>query len=270
MGVQHKVEGVVLRRRPLGEADDIVTLLSPTRGRYEAVARGARKSRRASSGRLEPFTQVHLLVSGGRSLDTIGQAQVLRARPALLGDLDRLARGLVVLELYDRIAEAEAGERVFRTLVRALDELEVGDVDLACRRAELRLLTVLGCAPRLESCVQCADAGALTAFSPVSGGALCAPCRPAHERVRRLSAAARALLLSLRAPALEEAARWWNDFPSGVRAEAEGVLAAHLDWHWPARVRSRRFLGDVRALDASLASAPSAIAPASGGCGEAG
>lgn len=255
MAGQSKVEGVVLRRRPLGEADDIVTLLSPTRGRFDAVARGIRKSKRSSSGRLEPFMHVQLLLSNGRSLDVVGQVQVQKARPLLMTDLDRLAGGIYLLELYDRITEAEAGERIFRTLVRALDELEAGDVDLACRRAELRLLTILGCAPRLETCVQCDRADDLTGFSVTSGGALCAICRPQHERVRWLSAGGRALLLSLRSPGLLEATRWWSDFPNGIRAEVEGVLAAHLDWHWPSRVRSRRFLGDVRALGEGACSA---------------
>ena len=270
MGAQAKVEGVVMRRRPLGEADDIVTFLSPTRGRFDAVARGVRKSRKATAGRLEPFTHVRLLLAAGRGLDVVGQVEVMRARTGLVNDLDRIARAFCVLELYDHIGEASAGERLFRTLLRALDELETADPDLASRRAELRLLTVLGCAPHLETCVQCQAATDLSSFSPQSGGVLCSACATQHSRVRRLSPGGRALLLSLRSPGIDEATRWWSEFTPGMRLEVEGLLASHLDWHWPQRVRSRGFLDDLRAaaVTPGAQSRPTSPAPehaASGG-----
>ena len=38
-----RTEAIVLRQRPLGDADRICVLFSPTRGRIEAVAKGVRK-----------------------------------------------------------------------------------------------------------------------------------------------------------------------------------------------------------------------------------
>ena len=38
-----KAEGLVLRTRPLGEADRLITLLTLEEGKFIAVARGARK-----------------------------------------------------------------------------------------------------------------------------------------------------------------------------------------------------------------------------------
>lgn len=257
----YKAQGVVLRRRPLGEADDVVAFCSPTRGRFDAVARGIRKSKRSAPGRLEPFTEVHLLVAHGRTLDVISQAQVVRARPALVRDLDRLARGLYVLELYEGTAHEDAAEPsghvaevaasvVFRSLVRALDELEnaAADADLVCRRAELRLLTVLGFAPQIDACVRCGASSSLVSFSLQDGGMVCKACTADVRHARRISVGCRDLLHALRLPPLEEAERRWRQIGPGVHREAEALLGAHLDWHCPARLRSRRFVESLRGL----------------------
>ena len=53
----YKVEGIVLRRRNLGEADRLVTILSRDRGKLTVVARGARRPRSRLGGRLEPATR---------------------------------------------------------------------------------------------------------------------------------------------------------------------------------------------------------------------
>lgn len=255
----YKAEGIVLRRRPLGEADEVIGFLSPTRGRFDAVARGVHNSKRAASGRLEPFTHVRLLVAHGRSLDIISQTKVVRVRSGLLGDLDRLARGLYILELYERNTEmgtpsggsgdTRDWDRLFRSLLRALDEIERDvDPDLVCRRAELRLLTVLGCAPQVDVCVLCGRSDGLAVFSAASGGFLCASCQTScPHSMRRVSGGCRALLSSLRAPQLDEVVRSWQQNEPRIRGEVEGVLIAHLDWHWPHRLCSRRFVDVLRA-----------------------
>ena len=58
----HKVEALVLRAIPYGEADSVVHLLALGQGRLAAFARGARSSRRRFGGALEPFTRVEALM----------------------------------------------------------------------------------------------------------------------------------------------------------------------------------------------------------------
>ncbi|MBR0092087.1 MAG: DNA repair protein RecO [Lachnospiraceae bacterium] len=50
-----EVHGIVLKHRPVGEYDWIVTLLTAERGRLNAFARGARKPSGKLSGNTEPF-----------------------------------------------------------------------------------------------------------------------------------------------------------------------------------------------------------------------
>ena len=53
-----KVEAVVLRSLRYGEADRILHLYTPDRGRLGAIAKGVRKSRSRFGGRLEPCARV--------------------------------------------------------------------------------------------------------------------------------------------------------------------------------------------------------------------
>ena len=72
----YRDEGVVLRTQKLGEADRIVTLLTRRHGRVRAVAKGVRRTASRFGARVEPFTQVDLLlhsaqVPGASSLDIV-------------------------------------------------------------------------------------------------------------------------------------------------------------------------------------------------------
>ena len=51
----YKTEAVVLRSLRLGEADRVLHLYTPSRGRVGAVAKGVRRTRSRVGARLEPF-----------------------------------------------------------------------------------------------------------------------------------------------------------------------------------------------------------------------
>ena len=70
MAIRHD-QGIVLRSYPFGEADRVVVLLSPNRGKLRTVAKGVRKTKSRFGGRLEPFTHVDLVLYEGRNLDEL-------------------------------------------------------------------------------------------------------------------------------------------------------------------------------------------------------
>ena len=82
MGV-YKAEGVVLRRRVLGEADRVITFYTREHGKVDAAARGVRRGTSRLAGRLEPFTHLRLLLAHGRTLDVVAQAEVVAALAAV-------------------------------------------------------------------------------------------------------------------------------------------------------------------------------------------
>ena len=145
----YRTEAIVLRQRPLVDADKVCVLFTPFHGRIEAAAKGVRRSRSRLAGHLEPLTRSRLLIVKARSLDIITQAETLDAFPALHDDLDRLSRALYAAELVDRFTgSATDGGVLYRLLLDTLHRLETADsLDLPLRWFEMRLPRRPGLSP---------------------------------------------------------------------------------------------------------------------------
>ena len=171
-------QGIVLRSYPFGDADRVVVLLSPNRGKIRTVAKGIRKTKSRFGGRLEPFTHVDLVLYEGRNLDTITQVAVIEPFPHLRGDLDAVVAAGTMVEASDAVAqEEETSIRLFLLLQRGLRALESGlrGSDLITSYL-LKLADVVGVAPALARCAACGRTDGLDRFSFSGGGVLCAAC----------------------------------------------------------------------------------------------
>jgi DNA repair protein RecO (recombination protein O) len=186
--------GMVLRTIRLGEADRIVTLMTERHGKVRAVAKGVRRTRSKFGSRLEPLSHVALLGWQGRSeLDIVNQVEVIDANRVVREDLDRVTVAMSMLEVVDQIGqERHANPRLYEMLVGAVGALAVHNSPMIAPAFFLKVLSLEGTAPHLESCVSCGEdaPGSLVAFDPTEGGVLCRQCR----RGRPLSAAGLTLL----------------------------------------------------------------------------
>ena len=177
----YKSEGIILRRYALGEADRILSILTPDRGKVRAVAKGVRRPKSRLGGHLDLTNLIDFSAARGRDLDVVSEAQVKNHHPAVLSDLSRLSFALYVCELADSFApEDMAGPRLFRLVETTLDALGgAPDPWLLARWFETRLLDVSGFMPQLDVCAECAaelqPRDHLLDLS--AGGALCPNCR---------------------------------------------------------------------------------------------
>src|SRR6202012_3877706 len=104
----YRDDGVVLRTHKLGEADRIITLLTRHHGRVRAVAKGVRRTKSRWGARLEPFTHVDVMVHAGRTLDTIPQAEVIRAYGTrLVTNYPKYTAGTAMLATAERFTPVE-------------------------------------------------------------------------------------------------------------------------------------------------------------------
>ncbi len=172
-----RADGLVLRTRPLGEADRLVTLLTREEGKFEAVAKGARKMKSKLAAGVDIFSYGHYTFHRGKtwpvitSQDSIEQFTWFRDNPALY------PYGIYMGELVDRLVSGEEPcSNTFNLLLEGWKLLGSGvDSYILCRSFELKLAHLAGYSPHFHSCSACGSLEA-SKFSPRQGGMLCNIC----------------------------------------------------------------------------------------------
>lgn len=242
-----KTEAIVLRHRPLAEADRLVVLLSPTHGKVEAKAKGVRRAKSRMGGHLQPLTRVLVQLAQGHTRYVVAGCQTLESFPALQADLDRLGMGLYACELVDRfLPPGSESYLAYHLLLETLRWLEQGaSPALALRRLEARLLRQGGFGPELGRCLACgATAVERGAFSPMAGGVLCPACAPGQAGARPLSAGALAALRVLQRGPAGQVSRL--RLPPAIAREVELHLRAYIAHLLEGDARSTSFLDHLQ------------------------
>ncbi|HXH22997.1 MAG TPA: DNA repair protein RecO [Dehalococcoidia bacterium] len=246
----YKTEAIVLRQRKLGEADKIVTLFSPNKGKLDAVAKGVRRTRSRLAGHLEPLTHGSYLLAEGRDLDIVTQAETLDAHPGLRLDLERMSRGLYCAELVDRLLpERSEAWPVFRLLRESLARIEQAEsADLAVRFFETRLLDELGYRPRLDVCAVCDRRlePVTNYWSAAAGGVVGPECTQDLVQLQPLSLSGLKVLRLLARSSYADAARL--RITGELALELEECLGGHIRYVLEREVRSARFVEALRRL----------------------
>ncbi|MCS6939415.1 MAG: DNA repair protein RecO [Roseiflexus sp.] len=252
----YRSEAIVIRRSDIGEADRVLTILTPS-GKRRVVAKGARKTQSRLAGHIELFTHTILMLAIGRNLHIVTQSSPLDRFERLRADLERIGAAYYAAELADRLIEEESeNRRAFELLLGVLRALDAGaSVDLTLRAYELHLLDALGYRPQLHECASCGAVltEATNRFSPAAGGALCPQCAGADRQALPMSLPVFKLLRYLQVQPPEMAGEL--RISSTTCAAAESLLRAYLRHILERDLRSLAFLDDVRLMQHPDASA---------------
>jgi DNA repair protein RecO (recombination protein O) len=176
-----KTEAIVLRGIRYGEADRILHLYTPDRGRVSAIAKGVRRAKSRFGGRLEPFFRLNMVLYQGKSdLMTVTSAETLAGHPRLREhgpSLDGAARACDAVSRM--FGEGEPHRGVYHLLSNQLALLD-REPERATRATalafRLKLLLAAGFAPHLASCATCGEPEHLVGFSGAAGGVVCGAC----------------------------------------------------------------------------------------------
>ena len=238
------VQAIVLRRRPLGEADKVLTLFTREMGKLSAIAKGARKPTSKLAGATETCVQARFHLAQGKTFWIITQATVERARARLHRLLMNAAAAIYACELMDcLLEEGVPDEALFDLLASTLDELEQTEQPAwTLCRLENGAMRQQGYTPVLHACTRCGvpvDAEVI-AFLPQAGGVLCAQCRREQTNVVLLSRLAWLTWRVLNAGGEVE-------YPSEPAArELERAIHLHLRYHLDREMRSTQILWQLR------------------------
>ena len=181
--IQTENTAIVLRHVNYRDNDRMVTLLSPTRGRIDAIIRGCRKpkSHNLNSGELFALGDYMMHENGGHI--TVTSVRLIETFYPLRNDYDRLTCGIYLLNLTEAAAEPEQPEQeLFMLLLHTLSRLTFSDQEWKPLLAGflLHFSACQGFKPRLNHCVFCGKRLANDEpvfFDSEEGGAVCETCR---------------------------------------------------------------------------------------------
>ncbi len=241
---------IVLRRSDYGEADRLITILTPLRGKMRVLAKGARKTTSRKAGHIELFARTQLLLAHGRTFDLITQAELIDPHLPLREDMLRGSLAHYLCELADQFAQEDHEDRALYDLLSdgLLWLSTAADPALSARYFELRVLMLSGYSPQLFRCAISGDdlepGDGTVLFSPMDGGVV---SRAARAAARGPLSISRSVLMLLRAMQTQDhAAISALEVTREVHAEAERVLQSYLSFVTERRSRAMAFVRQVQ------------------------
>ena len=142
-----QTEAIVLHRTNYGEADRIINFLSPTDGKFSAIAKGVRKAKSKMAGSLELFAVMTVTVRQGRGdVGLLTSARLGCFYGDILKEYERTQFAYEALKQINRVTESVAEPDfyfILKDLFSYLDNLAI-DWRLSELWFRLRMITLLG------------------------------------------------------------------------------------------------------------------------------
>lgn len=146
--------GIVLARTNYGEADRIVTLLTPDQGKLRVMAKGVRRPKSKLAGGIELFSVGEITYMPGKGdLGTLISARLKRYYDQIVKDINRTMQGYELLKKINKITEDAAEVEYFDLLLdglAGLDDLAI-DLELWELWQGMQLLRLTGHTPNLQT-----------------------------------------------------------------------------------------------------------------------
>lgn len=235
----HQAEAVVLRKWPVREADEIVSLFTRSHGRIRGVAKAAAKSRRRFGGALEPMTWVSASYVENPKQDLV-RLDACEVIASPLSDPVNYARAAALAFYAEVLEEAmpdhDPHEAVFRLVLAVLDHTRGDRIWMPVTYFSLWVTRLLGWMPSLIHCTACGEAFGTGAawFDAQSDGLACGHHKQPGSRI--LSADSMALARRIfHSPIAALAPEEW---PASRAADLRRFASQALERHLERRLRS--------------------------------
>lgn len=240
-----KTVGIVLRAVDFSETSKVVTFFTRDLGKLGALAKGGRRLKGSFDVALDLLTvcSICVLRKPRADLDLLTEASLDERFVGLRSELLRLYAGFYLAEVLDGMTQVgDPHPSLFDQSVAALRRLAAGEpVKETLSRFQLEMLSELGLAPRIDSCVGCgrkASRPARKAFSYRAGGLVCDRCRGDETTIEWISGAA---VLAMQA--------WQRKVDPGplatkVAGETWRITRKIVEYQWGRPSRTGALIGD--------------------------
>jgi len=149
-------DGIVLKARPYGERDMILTLLTPEHGRITVLARSVGKNKKQSVLYAQNFVFSHYVLFKGKGMYVVDSADVAEAFYGLRADLSRLALAQYFADVCTKSGEETDAAALCSLLLNSLYLLSETELDERLIKLvfETKYCIVEGLFPPV-TCVRC-------------------------------------------------------------------------------------------------------------------
>ena len=249
----------MLSRFDYGEADRILTLITPGLGKIKAIAKGIRRPTSRIGGSVEPFAELQLVLAHGRTFDVVTQVSVIHPWLRMRDNLVSFGTASYLAELANgTLEERHAAESVYVLLKRAYEILDAGMAPARVARwFEMHLADELGVRPEVDRCAECdrmLESTERYRWWPASGGIVCERCPGPSHTLAGLSLEGLKLLKAYQRQDIEALAAL--RLAESTEREVEAAMRDFIRHALEREARSLAFLDEVRHEAVSGVAAP--------------
>ena len=163
----------------MGDYDKMLTMLTPGLGKISCVAKGARRPKSALLAGTQLFCFGEYLMYKGANTYNINSCETIEVFYNLRTDLDKLNTAIEITKIIRNVTdENENCYRILQLYLNTLYTLSETDknLELVDSIFKLKILCLLGFAPRINECVNCKNKENIKYFSIKDNGFKCENC----------------------------------------------------------------------------------------------
>lgn len=122
---QQLTTAIILKRTDYGEADRILTVLTPDHGKLRLMAKGVRRVKSKLAGGIELFSVSHITYIPGRGdIGTLVSTRLDKHFGTIVKDIERVQLGYELIKRLDKATEDEAEPTYFHLLQQGFEALD--------------------------------------------------------------------------------------------------------------------------------------------------
>jgi DNA repair protein RecO (recombination protein O) len=240
-----KTEGIVLKTFDFRETSRIATFFTRDFGKVKGVLKGIRRDPQKFGSSVDKFSVNDIVYYQYRNSDLhlVSHCDMKDFFSGFRRDLECMTAASYVSELIDALMPPEEENLEIYELTRAfLKSLQMTrDVGKLVQTFQIKILSLSGFQPHLETCVRCTkQVAARPRFSLRLGGLLCPACKDPVGEATPISPGAVASILHIQKNAWGDATRL--GLAPFVKKELKYILNHFLVFHLERQLRSTRFL----------------------------
>ncbi len=151
---QFVTQGIVPTRTDYGEADRILTIITPDEGKLKAIAKGVRRSQSKLAGGIELFSVSNItLIAGRKDINTLISTRLVKHYGNIVKDIHRTNAAYEAMRLINKATEDQPEPAYFELLKNALEALNNFEIplDLTVLWFNMQLLKLAGHTPNLRT-----------------------------------------------------------------------------------------------------------------------